>query len=552
MHTDDGAQASFGGAALFALALATTIVCAVAAWYVGGKPPFIGIDDAAITRNYAENIANGYGFVYYAGGERVEGATSFLWTLVVALAYYITPSPEFLVIGVCLSLAVIAVFSVLSCSALMAQRLGLPQTPVIALTVLGVAGMPAYFFWAVFSMMEIALWSATLLFLTWRLARLAERPKPWSMGVIAAAAILPLIRPEGAAAALGLLALAGVLMGRWPRGLLTAIGATVISAAALTGFRLVYFGYPVPNTFYAKVSSDRLQDVVDGAKYVFSFVTGYPFAEILLLVWAAAAIWALGRHFSARPEGARALLLAAATIVGIFAVYAMLGGDHFAYWRFLIPVVPLLAAAPALALTALVSSHVGGVWTRIATAAAAVVWLGVAYGDLRQARFDLGIEYALVERGLDFGGLLNEFEPQPSLGVGPAGGIALAYDGEIRDLLGLNWVEMAHANPVKVGMRNHASFDKETFWRHQPDLIGEFNRICERDAFTVHRTIKGVTKGLYLEPRFQETYTPLRIIDGDRCWRGFGRREWVAEAQDPRIEIVDWRDVTLLTSPTSG
>lgn len=543
---EEGAGRAPDGTRLLAFAAVVTAVLGVLSWIVVGRPPLIGIDDAAITRNYAENLANGHGFVYYIDGERVEGATSLLWTLMVALTYAVTPAPEFLIIALSALLTTVAVFSVLSFTAILAGRFALPQGPAVLVASLGLAGMPGYFFWAVTTMMEVALWSATLLFLVWRLVRLVERPKQWCAGVVVAAVLLPLIRPEGIAASLGLLLLAGILMGRWPRHLLTAIGATVASFVGLTTFRLIYFGFPAPNTFYAKVSSDRFQDLVDGVKYLFSFITGFPFAEALLLIWAVAAVWALGRHLSGRPEGARGVIIAAAALLGVFAVYGALGGDHFAYWRFLTPVAPLLVTAPALVV----------IWARqfltdsssrweaqLTVCAAVAIWLGVAFADLRQARFDLAKEFTLVEQGLAFGEVANDLTPRPTLGVGPAGGISLAYEGPILDLLGLNWVEMAHANPVKAGMRNHASFDAATFWKHEPDLVAEFNRACEQDAFVVFAVLD-MTKGLYLEDRFQNAYAPVRIQDGARCWRGFARRGWLVDVADPRIEEVRWDDVS--------
>src|SRR5512146_430215 len=56
--------------------------------------PLIGIDDANIYFVYARNLANGYGFVYNSGGERVEGFTSLLWTLISALAFKFLAHPE--------------------------------------------------------------------------------------------------------------------------------------------------------------------------------------------------------------------------------------------------------------------------------------------------------------------------------------------------------------------------------------------------------------------------------------------------------------------------
>ncbi|MGZ9166993.1 MAG: hypothetical protein ACXW4U_17620, partial [Anaerolineales bacterium] len=56
--------------------------------------PLIGIDDANIYFVYARNLANGYGFVYNIGSERVEGFTSLLWTLISALVFKFSSHPE--------------------------------------------------------------------------------------------------------------------------------------------------------------------------------------------------------------------------------------------------------------------------------------------------------------------------------------------------------------------------------------------------------------------------------------------------------------------------
>lgn len=532
------------------LAVVVTIFGTALAYIVSGQPEIIGIDDAAITRNYAQNIANGHGYVYYAGGERVEGATTLLWTLLLSLTYLITDTPEFLIIGMAGVFTLIAVGSVLSLSVFMAWSFDLAERPVLWLTSLGLLALPGFFFWSVFTMMELALWSAALMVLLWRLARLVERPKPWSRPVIAIAFLLPLIRPEGIAVTLGLLAFACVLMGRVPRGIIVSAALATGSLLAATAFRLGYFGYPVPNTFYAKVSSDRMQDFVDGAKYLFSFVGEFPFAEIMLITLAASALWTLARLASDRPQGARGWLLVVATVFGVLAIYTALGGDHFEYWRFFQPITPLLPLVMALSAVA--------IWQRLAPAtgpntfgrvAAAflvgVLWLGISHGDFRQARFDLVKEFRLVRNGIDFGRYMNTLDDDAVLGVGAAGGIALGYDGPMLDLLGLNWVEMAHANPVKTGFRNHASFDRETFWRHTPDVLPGFDKRCEETSYLIEKVDAGLTKGLLIEPRFQQTYAPVRFRDGDRCWRAIAKRDWIATMNDARIEPLDWDDVAL-------
>lgn len=58
------------------LALSLTLIGSTLAWTLAGGIPAIGIDDAAVTRSQAENLAAGHGYVYNVGGEWGEGATS--------------------------------------------------------------------------------------------------------------------------------------------------------------------------------------------------------------------------------------------------------------------------------------------------------------------------------------------------------------------------------------------------------------------------------------------------------------------------------------------
>lgn len=76
--------------------LAAFLLCFSATYYALHELnyPLIGTDDANIYFVYARNLANGYGFVYNIGGERVEGFTSLLWTVIAALAYKFTDVPE--------------------------------------------------------------------------------------------------------------------------------------------------------------------------------------------------------------------------------------------------------------------------------------------------------------------------------------------------------------------------------------------------------------------------------------------------------------------------
>src|SRR5688500_8116472 len=76
--------------------------------------PLTGIDDANIYFVYARNLANGHGFVYNAGGERVEGFTSLLWTVISALVFKFSSYPELVLLIINIILMSLAVAYILN------------------------------------------------------------------------------------------------------------------------------------------------------------------------------------------------------------------------------------------------------------------------------------------------------------------------------------------------------------------------------------------------------------------------------------------------------
>ncbi|UWQ21557.1 hypothetical protein [Jannaschia sp. W003] len=531
-----------------ALAAAVTVLGAALAWGLVGGLPLIGIDDASITRSYSENIAAGHGYVYNVGGERVEGSTTLLWALGVAGLYLLTSAPEILIVTACAALAWGAVFCALRTARHLAEAEGGHGSVAAGTVAAFLVAAPGYFAWAVWTMMELALWSALIAWLVLTLVRGALGAAAPLGPLLAAALLLPLARPEGVAVAVGLLALALIVAPGGRGRIAAAIGAALVSFAAVTAWRLSYFGQPFPNTFYAKVSSDRMQDLTDGAKYTLGFLLGSPFAELLFVAWIAGAAWIAVRWLRDRRRGA-ALLIPAAAVFGFLAIYSALGGDHFALWRFFQPIQPLLPVAAAVGLAVAVGRAAPGPRALALPAAAAVAGLAlVGWPHYHQARFDLRKEFVLNAQGIDFGTFLDGVAPRPSVGVGPAGGIALSYDGHIYDLLGLNWTEMAHAKPIKVGMRNHASFDKATFWAHEPEVVAIFNRPCgEGDTQPFWASNDDAFDDLFEDPRFRSGYRPVRFREAGACWPAFARPDWLrAVGSDPAVEVLEWTAVELI------
>ncbi|MCA0997330.1 glycosyltransferase family 39 protein [Alloyangia pacifica] len=525
--------------------IAVVAIMAALSWWLAGAPGTNGIDDAAITRSYADNLARGFGFVYNEGGEHVEGATSLLWVLVLVIPYLFGDNPEVAILSISAALTVCAIWLSLG---ILRRMAGAQGTRAVGLACLTYLGLPGFFIWSIWSMMEIALWSALIMLLLNRLTVLVEaveRPEQADWALYGAAIALPLTRPEGVAVAVGLIGLALLSRpGAW-RVTGLALLCALTSCALLTIARLAYFGVPFPNTYYAKVSSDRLQNVIDGAKYLASFVLGMPFAEVILVSWLLFAGAMLVAVLRGPAPGQRSGLLASATVFGMLFVYVALGGDHFALWRFYQPIMPIILLPIILGVLRMASAANAVPRGALLAAGAVSLLVWIALSDLyfRQARFDVAKEYSLSARGEAFGEMMNGFSPKPTIGVVAAGGVALTYDGELRDLMGLNWVEMAHANPIKIGFRNHASFDVDTFWKHQPDVVAQFDKTeCQRKTWSAaaKSPSTGVSQ-LFFQRRFRELYVPVAFEGGgESCANAFAARDWLAGAEGGRVSVLEW------------
>jgi arabinofuranosyltransferase len=276
------------------------------------------IDDAYISFRYARNLVEGQGLVFNPG-ERVEGFTNLSWTLLIAAALRLglQAEPAAHLLGLLCGAASLLLTWMLA-------RVDLPPGrahPCLAgaapWLVLCTVAFPL---WSV-SGMETPLFAATV---AWALLGYLRGRMLWCTIALAAAT---LTRPEGALAA-------AVLLGAFALRGKAVSGRTALPAAAyalfllaLTAFRLVYYGAPLPNTFYAKVGGIPLDD---GLVYAADFLVD---GAIFLLVPALVSTVYRPAH---RATGA--LILA-------FIFYCVaIGGDTFWDSRMLVVALPPLAA----------------------------------------------------------------------------------------------------------------------------------------------------------------------------------------------------------------
>ncbi len=299
-------------------------------------------DDAFISFRYAENLVSGHGLVYNAG-ERVEGYSNLLWTLLLAgamrLGVPVIPAGQ--VLGV---LAYLALALCLAQRSWARQRsLGRPFLP-LAAALVGVSS--DFHDWATGGLetMLFTLLAVQGLLLTRKPA--GSLRAPLVAGVLLA--LLVLTRPDGlllaAAGALSFLlpASPAPLRARVARALCVAIPVAA-TVAALVAFKLTYYGELLPTAFYSK--SVLRPYYSQGLVYLGLYLVKnwfLPVAGVGLLVL---------RRYARRqaeapvaPDVARDGLFFVAA-AALFAAYLVHVGGDFMFARRLIPVVPLLLVA---------------------------------------------------------------------------------------------------------------------------------------------------------------------------------------------------------------
>lgn len=306
---------------------------------IDGVRYFTLADDQMISMRYAENLAHGAGLVWNAGGARVEGYTNFLWVVFMALFHWLgVPRPT---ISACIQ-ASGAAFLLANLVFVRAIALRVSDVAATRLALVLVAFYIPLDNWA-FQGTEVSL--LTLVVTAgawWTLQAFDTDSTPWRL--FALLGMSTLVRPDMVVfcgVSLLAVAIARPIVG-WRR---LAAGVVVIGAfvAAATVFRLWYFGDPLPNTYYLKVTGLPLwPKVTRGAIVALLF-----FAQLLPIVVPLAAdrTWR-------RPS--RDLVFVIAVFAAQVLYSVSVGGDAWEVWggsnRFIAIAMPLffICAAPAV------------------------------------------------------------------------------------------------------------------------------------------------------------------------------------------------------------
>jgi hypothetical protein len=249
--------------------------------------------------------------------------------------------------------------------------------------------------------------------------------------------------------------------------------AFFITLALIVLWRLKNFGYPLPNTFYAKVSSSSVDNLVAGIKYLFWFFVQKPFV-LLVIFYSGFVVIVNKKMVSLKSKLSLSILLTVFLVSLAIPLYS--GGDHFGLHRMLVPFLPILFLLSVELIKDL--SYFKGKWSM--TLILFLFFLSNEY-NYRNLLIDkqspIKHEWTIAVQGRENSEKLNRFFKNspylPSQGVLTAGGSAYAYCGHTIDLLGLNNSVMAHASKEKDRNlpKNHASFNVDAFFELSPDLF---------------------------------------------------------------------------------
>jgi hypothetical protein len=386
-------------------------------------------DDAMVSLRYAWNLAHGDGLVWNPG-ERVEGTTSFLSTVCMALgACFLDKSAAALFVqltGIPLVLGV----------AFLARRVGRALDGA-HLGLVTAAAVLAYYPLSCWSLlgMETGLLAVLGMAALLVAMRLDSDPRGSKLlGLLLG--LMFATRPDAAVPAAVILAFraAFILLGHRRLGALRPWLAepTVFAGVifGLTLFRLVYYGSLVPNTYQLKMADWPVHlRVRNGWKFVVPFLET---SRYLLLL----ALCSLVFHRDRR----RLLLFCFAGCV--IACQIWVGGDALPYWRMLVPGVVALIVLAVDGGSCLVRWAVRAERGLLVPGLSLALTAGALWAaempfmdelGMKTPPYMVGLNRSTVKAGLE---LARYADPQASVAVAAAG--ALPYYSGLRgvDVLG--------------------------------------------------------------------------------------------------------------------
>jgi hypothetical protein len=486
---------------------------------LGGERVFVLWDDGMISMRYARNLVEGGGLAWNPG-ERVQGISNLGVTLAMAALHALPVdalrvSLLFQLVNLALLLGILA----------LAARLARELAP-------GVAWLPGVAALAVALYAPLSIWSLqgsdvgavtavvlAALVASARSLRAGRGPSRAAWALLALGVLLRLDVAVVAGAFLGFAALQG--RAAW-RSAAEGAALLALSVGAILGFGSLYYGDPLPNTFYLKATGAPLTDVLaSGGRQLRGMLT--PLSPFLLAILAAG-VWRLRRD--------PLLGLAAVCVLALFAYDLSVGGDWLKAYhsRFVVPAVTLACVLHPVAVRALAarlvpearlgSPAVGLAVAVLSLLGATTFWAPVAVREwLVPAQTTLWWRENRDLARIAF--YLREQTPEDmSVALHCAGTTAYFARRPGIDVLGKSDRHIAKL-PVVYFHPGHSKWDWDyVLFERRPDVITETSR------------------GLVNHPELARSYYFVRAPGGLQFHL---RKQAVARLRDHRVELYEFR-----------
>jgi tetratricopeptide (TPR) repeat protein len=469
-----------------------------AAFYVHARHFEFIQDDSFITFRYIRNLVQGHGLVWNIG-ERVEGYTTFLWTILLAIPAYlgidlITASQW---LGVAFGIAVI--YFMFRMTHVLHPGTEQPLFALVGGAFFAANSAAAY--WSI-SGMETSMFA--FLLLLGCLFFLRERFAPAGFGYTPLIfVLLSLTRPEGMFlfGLAMLFYLVEVLRGKEisrPAGIKRIVVWSLMYAIPIGLFmawRLSYYGYLFPNTYYAKAGISA-EYFAAGIEYLQTFASTYLTWGLLMLL----PVFALLRR------GWKSALLFPAYIVLAYTGYIVtVGGDVLPAFRFFIPILPLvylLVQEGIREVYVLAKKNADILGMAVLAGAGLLLYLTYS-GPYEYVREYWTRENGLVAKMTETGNWLKRHaSPNTVIAASTIGAIGYYSDVTLVDMLGLTDETIAHEPEkifgVKSGWRER-NYNVTYVLGRKPDYI-LFSTGIKPSAFA--------ERALFTHQEFRRSYYP--------------------------------------------
>lgn len=462
-----------------------------------------GNDDAAIAWRYSLNLANGHGLVYNPG-EYVEGFSSFGYVVALAVGYSLFREigPLFghqVVIGDMYWISLF--YNLIAWAALIIlvyrfarEEVGDRLAPFVALMV-GLS--PAIAFWAISGMETVPAMLSQVLIWVWvvRLEKRVgtEKEKGALTALFLSMAFCLLMRAEGFLWPFLALGYLFVFKRLYKQTLAVGLMFAVFMAAFIS-WRLWYYGYPLPNTYYAKVTGtfiERLnsawssfdQSITPTGLFLSLIILSVAFLEQLRIVIL---------------KGLKPVNFGVIMGITLIMYWFYVGGDIY-FERFLLLLIPVSSLVAAKMLRRRSGTNLG----LLALAVSLVVTVMPLYKwYIPSERAYSGDGYARV------GQLLGKKYPGAVMAIDAAGKVPYFSGLTTIDMFGLNDEHIAHYGKRGEEFKlAHDKMDTDYVFGRRPNLVVSW--LCLRGG----NSLKTVNDTLTVKEMSDRGYKPVMLFN---------------------------------------